>query len=228
MGHGGVARVRFLEITGDPLRWQRLGFTVDAAGVIWFLETSLRFESGSGRPESNRADETSSSDPDGQLVGWVLSDLFGDDDDTADVVDGLRTSVAQPEAPWIVEHHNGAVGIDHVVVLTGSIERTSDAIERATGAPLKRIRELADMRQGFHRIGAGGLIVELVERRELSDLQSARWWGFVVTVADLDSAVASIGADLIGLPKPAVQPGRRIATVRREAGIGVPLAFMSA
>jgi hypothetical protein len=27
--------------------------------------------------------------------------------------------------------------------------------------------------------------------------------------------------------KDAVQPGRRIATLRREAGAGVPLAFMS-
>jgi hypothetical protein len=30
-----------------------------------------------------------------------------------------------------------------------------------------------------------------------------------------------------GRVKNAVQPGRRIATLRREAGAGIPLAFMS-
>ncbi|MFM7307042.1 MAG: hypothetical protein ACKO2Q_03545, partial [Actinomycetota bacterium] len=55
----------------------------------------------------------------------------------------------------------------------------------------------------------------------------ATYWGFVVTVADLDAAIAHLGPDVIGAAKPAVQPGRRIATVRSGAGLGVPLALMS-
>ena len=82
------------------------------------------------------------------------------------------------------------------------------------------------MRQGFHRIGSGGLIVEIVERPEVTD-RLARFWGVVVNVDDLDAACALLGAERIGQPKDAVQPGRRIATVRTGVGLGVPLALMT-
>jgi hypothetical protein len=82
------------------------------------------------------------------------------------------------------------------------------------------------MRQGFHRIGSGGLIVELVERPEIPD-GPAVFWGLVVNVDDLDVACAVIGPDLVSAPKDAVQPGRRIATVRTEAGLGLPVALMT-
>jgi hypothetical protein len=70
------------------------------------------------------------------------------------------------------------------------------------------------------------LIVEVVERREVGD-DPASFWGVVINVSDLDAAVVLAGADLVGSPKGAVQPGRRIATVRREAGLGLPVAMMS-
>ena len=82
------------------------------------------------------------------------------------------------------------------------------------------------MRQGFHRVGSGGLIVEVVERPEVTDAH-ATFWGVVLIVADLDAAVELIGSDRIGAPKDAVQPGRRIATVRGSAGLGTPVALMS-
>ena len=82
------------------------------------------------------------------------------------------------------------------------------------------------MRQGFHRIGSGGLIVELVERPEIPD-GPASFWGIVINVDDLDAACALIGADRISAPKDAVQPGRRIATIRGEVGLGLPVALMT-
>jgi hypothetical protein len=45
-------------------------------------------------------------------------------------------------------------------------------------------------------------------------------------VPDLDATAAALG-ERLGAVKDAVQPGRRIATLRRQAGAGVPLAFMS-
>src|SRR4029453_7983580 len=99
-------------------------------------------------------------------------------------------------------------------------------IADATGAPLKRVRELGDARQGFHRIGRGGVIVEVVDRAEVAD-DPAAFWGVVINVSDLDAATALIGPDLVGAAKDAVQPGRRIATVRSEAGLGLPVALMS-
>jgi hypothetical protein len=45
-------------------------------------------------------------------------------------------------------------------------------------------------------------------------------------VADLDACAALLGGRL-GEVRDAVQPGRRIATIRREAGLGVPVALIS-
>jgi hypothetical protein len=51
---------------------------------------------------------------------------------------------------------------------------------------------------------------------------AAGLWGVVVVVPDLDAL-----GPLVGEPRDAVQPGRRIATVRREAGLQTALAFMT-
>ncbi len=130
-----------------------------------------------------------------------------------------------PATPQLVDHPNGAIGLDHVVVTTDSLERTCAAIESATGAPLRRVREVGELRQGFHRVG-GGLIVEVVERAGLP-VAPAWFWGLVLNVEDLDAAVERIGTDTISEPRPAVQPGRSIATVRETAGLGLPVALMT-
>ena len=123
-------------------------------------------------------------------------------------------------------HPLGASGLDHLVVLTADLERTSAAIAEATGCELRRVREVGAMRQGFHRIGRGGLIVELVERPDLPD-GPASFWGLVLIVDDLDAACELIGTDRISPPKDAVQPGRRIATIRGDVGLGLPVALMT-
>ena len=141
-------------------------------------------------------------------------------------IDGVPTEVVAPATPVFVEHPVGAIGLDHVVVATDSLERTCGAIADATGAPLKRVREVGEIRQGFHRVGGGGLIVEVVERAGLPE-GPATLWGLVLNVEDLDVAVERIGEASIGAAKPAVQPGRSIATVREDAGLGLPVALMT-
>jgi len=132
-----------------------------------------------------------------------------------------------PASPVLVEHANGAIRMDHVVVTTNELERTCRAIELATGSPLRRVREAGPIRQGFLRVGGGGLVVEVVERQGLPD-GPAWFWGLVLNVEDLDIAAEHIGPDGIGAVTPAVQPGRKIATVRPELGLGVPVALMTA
>jgi hypothetical protein len=109
---------------------------------------------------------------------------------------------------------NGAVAVDHVVTLTDDLERTCDALVEA-GLHLARL----DPPYAF--LPARTLLVEVVERGAAPTL-----WGLVVSVADLDAAAALLG-DRLGTPGDAVQPGRRIATVRRDAGLSVALALMS-
>ena len=137
-------------------------------------------------------------------------------------IDGLHTDVVEPQPPIHADHPLGASSLDHVVVLTPDLERTSEAIVDATGSDLRRIREFGSTRQGFHRMGergSGALIVELVERPDIP-AGPARFWGVVLIVDDLDAACALIGPDRMSAPKDAVQPGRRIATVRDDVGLG--------
>jgi hypothetical protein len=201
------ARVQWLTIGGDRTAWRDVGFTVGDDGLIPLFGTSLRIN-----PDL----------PAEGITGWSLSGIDSEIDD----IDGLPTAVVGGTQPTFADHDIGAIGLDHVVVLTSEIERTAGAIERSTGCELKRIREVGTMRQGFHRIGGGGLIVELVERPEVTE-GTASFWGVVVNVDDIDAACELLGPDRIGAPKDAVQPGRRIATVRADVGLGLPVALMT-
>lgn len=205
-------RAEWITIAGDVEAWRSLGMTIGADGVIPLHGTSLRIVSRAG------------DDGPSGVVGWALSGAG----DVASI-DGLATEWVERPAPTFAEHPLGATTLDHVVVLTADLERTSTALVAATGFELRRIRELGTLRQGFHRIGErgeGGLIVELVERPDIP-AGPASFWGVVFIVDDLDAACDLIGADRISPPKDAVQPGRRIATVRADVGLGVPLALMT-
>jgi hypothetical protein len=124
-------------------------------------------------------------------------------------------------------HPNGVTEIDHVVVLTPQLEPTIAELEQQ-GMQLKRTREgetgMGTFRQAFFRVGQP--ILEVVEAADMHDDEPARFWGITFTTADVDGAAELLG-DKLGRVKDAVQAGRRIATVRREAGLGLPVALIS-
>ena len=107
-------------------------------------------------------------------------------------------------------------------MLTPSLERTIDDLE-GQGIELRRIREgetgMGTYRQAFFRVGRP--ILEVVEADD-----PVRFWGITFTTADIDAAAELLG-ERLGRVKDAVQPGRRIATVRKEAGLGLPVALIS-
>ena len=113
--------------------------------------------------------------------------------------------------------------IDHVVLLTNSLDRTCEAVTEVTGCPLKRVREVGQIRQGFHRVGEGGVILEVVER---ADVLRTSLWGLVIATPSFDDLLHLAG-DLVSEPRDAVQPGRRISTVKAGAGLGIPVALMT-
>jgi hypothetical protein len=141
------------------------------------------------------------------ITAWTLGE-----------VDGLASAPLPRLAPPAA-HPNGAIALDHVVVVTPDFERTQRALA-AADLPLKRIAETRGTRMGFRRVGPA--ILELVEAPSAERVQ---FWGLVVTVEDLDALAGRLGAHL-GAIKPAVQPGRRIATVRPSAGLSTNLACM--
>ena len=159
------------------------------------------------------------------LVGWSFADAR-DEVGSSFEIDGVPTRQAEPPTE-LFDHSLAVTSIDHVVIMTPSLDRTCGLIATTLGLPLKRIREVGGgVRQGFHR--AGSVILEVVERPDIPADEPARLWGVVFVVDDLDAVVEKFGPDVIGAPRDAVQPGRRIATVKSGAGLVVPLAFMTA
>ena len=120
------------------------------------------------------------------------------------------------------------VAVDHGVVMTDDLARTSSAVERQLGAPLRRTRDAGGgVTQGFHRLD--NTVIEIVDSP--SNPEGASLWGFVGIVDDLDAVVEEInrefGTGAASSPRDAVQAGQRIASVRGTAGLGVALALMS-
>jgi hypothetical protein len=154
------------------------------------------------------------------LVGWSLRGA------TSAELDGLPTALSDRKPPGAARHPNGATKVDHLVVFSADLARTVAALE-AAGLDLRRVREPSEpgpgVRQAFLR--AGETIVEVVENPELEG-GSARFWGITFRVADIDRTAELLG-ERLGEVRGAVQPGRRIATARRSAGLGLPVALIS-
>ena len=203
------ARIGELVIGGSRANWAQVGINFSHDGVFAIGEIALRL------------DETL---PPG-MHSWALSNI----DSTVVSIDGISTTgnVANDR----IEHNDAQgfvltpLGVDHVVVNTPDLERTSLALHEATGAELKRIRDAGNgVRQGFHRLG--DVIIEIVSAPSMPP-GNASLWGFVLNVADVHEVAAYLGPDVLSPPKPAVQKNRLISTFRGAVGLGVPVALMS-
>jgi hypothetical protein len=199
-----------LRLRADPAAWEALGFTVEDARTR-LGSVSVRF-----------ADE-----PGWTLAGPRSADFDGLPTELAD--GGGAAPGAEKTADARARHPNGALSIDHVVVFTPALERTTEAFE-AAGVRCRRVRETGSpekpLRQAFFRFGE--VIAEIVEvpAEQVPSDGSARFWGLTIVVADLDGLAAELGP-LCGGVRDAVQPGRRIATLKREAGLGLPVALIT-
>ena len=185
-------------ILGDPPEaWERLGFTVTGDEVAL---GGVRLRLGA--------------DGDG-IVGWSFRSMS-----TGHDLDGLTAQPSDAPPPEPVEHAIGAISVDHVVALTPSFDRTVGRLQEA-GLDHRRTREAGEgVRQAFFVLGP--CLLELAGPVD----GDVRFWGLTLVVADLDAAADRLPG-LLGRVKDAVQPGRRIATLRREAGLGVPVALMT-
>jgi hypothetical protein len=157
---------------------------------------------------------------DGGIAGWSLDGAERTD------LDGLVTDSAVPgRLETVARHPNTATRIDHLVVFTPELKRTITAFEGA-GLDLRRLREPDEpgppVRQAFFRLGE--VIVEVVENARAPEGPAA-FWGITFAVADLGRCAELLGPRM-GEVHDAVQPGRRIATARRDANLGIPVAFI--
>lgn len=158
------------------------------------------------------------------LQGWALDGAIPADDG----IDGLPTAVKPAQLGRAGDAHpNGAVAIDHVVVMTPDTVRTFEAFE-AAGFELRAVRDAGTpeqpLRQGF--LLTAEAVVEVVGPPEAAGDGPSRLWGITFVVEDLDATCALLGGR-VSESRAAVQPGRRIASLRRGAGLAVPVAFMT-
>jgi len=200
-------------LVGDPREaWEAAGFAVDGDGTCRIGSVRVRLM---GRDGGKR------------ILGWSLRGApparLADGS-----LDGLPTTDSDepPAAP--ATHPNGATHIDHVVLLSPDLARTTAALETIGLASRgERVSDTygAPMRQVFFRLGE--VILELVGQPDTAGEGDPGFFGLAITVADLDAAGALLGEHL-GTAKDAVQEGRRIATLRhREVGMSVATALMS-
>lgn len=144
-------------------------------------------------------------------------------------LDGMALGEWAPSgaSPSAGGHPNTVVSIDHIVVMTPDADRTTAAFE-AQGLEARRVRRIelpdGDRRQTFFWLG--DVICEVVGPDQPDGDGPARWWGLALTVADLGETKSLLG-ELATEIKPAVQPGRFVSTLRRDAGLGVPILFIS-
>lgn len=205
-----------LTVADAAAAWSALGFEVED-GVCVLGEVRVRL---------------AGAEAGGGLTGWSLRGLT-DGALAGGDLDGLATTASQRPPPEAVPvHPNGIAAIDHVVAFSPDLDRTVAAL-RGAGLDLRRIREqptpAGAPRQAFFRLGA--TILEVVQQPAEEGApdgseRPAFFWGLALLAPDLEATVAGLG-ERVSEVRDAVQPGRRIATLRRAAGLALPLALIS-
>jgi hypothetical protein len=208
--------IAWLEIADPPELWRQFGFDVDAEGrcVIGGVEHRLI---GDDADDASHIGEG--------IISWTVTGI----DPLVTDIDGVPTTVIggydSGSAP---EHPNGVFRIDHLVIRTPSTPRTAEALaavglERRGGRTTNSAGDSVDMTFFW----AGDTLLELAGPPEPNDTgASARFAGIAYATADLDGTTALLD-QLSTTPVQAVQPGRRIAALTKEAGSSVPIAFMT-
>jgi len=200
-----------LIVADSPESWRACGFEVTGDTCV-IGEARIRLAPGDGAKG---------------LIGWSLREL-----ETTDL-DGLATTRSDRPPPGKrASHPNRVTALDHVVAISSDLDRTVTAL-RDAGLDLRRIREeptpAGAPRQAFFRLGEPILEVvqapvEAIERT--GGDRPAFFWGLAFVAPDLDATVALLG-DRVGEIRDAVQPGRQIATLRRSAGLSLPVALIT-
>jgi catechol 2,3-dioxygenase-like lactoylglutathione lyase family enzyme len=200
-----------LTIADEPDAWRACGLHVEGDACV-VGDTRIRL---------------AGSDAGRGIVGWSLRGV-----ETTEL-DGLSTTWSECRpAGGRPAHPNGVTGLDHVVAISSDLDRTVAAL-RGAGLDLRRIREeptpAGAPRQAFFRLGS--VILEVIQAPEgaierTGGNRSAFFWGLAFLAPDIEATVASLG-DRVSEVRPAVQPGRRIATLRRAAGLAIPIALIT-
>jgi hypothetical protein len=201
-------------VVADPAdAWTAAGFSVDPDGVCRVGGVRIRLVGRGGNQTG--------------IVGWSLRGLPSDG--SLDDLDGIPTMRSSAVAAAPAVHKNGVTAIDHVVLLSPDLHRTVESLAAAGVQPRReRDGELGGrpIRQVFFRFI--DVIIEAVGSPGAASEGPSTLWGITYAVADIDTTASFFGDNTTPV-KDAVQPGRRITTLRhRELGMSVRSAMISA
>jgi hypothetical protein len=203
--------IGWIDIADEPDVWRAAGFDVSSDGACVVGGVELRL--------------LGANDESPGMLGWTLVA----DHALPDSIDGIATStitehVQLPDG----DHTNGVFRIDHLVVGSSSTPRTVNAF---ASAGLERRGHRDTNSEGtavdMTFFWVGDQLVELAgPPRVVRYRRPARFSGIAFSCIDIDALAAQLGEKSTE-PRDAVQPGRRICALRREAGASVPIAFMT-
>jgi|TARA_B100002052_G_scaffold184226_1_gene167864 hypothetical protein len=139
----------------------------------------------------------------------------------------IPTSYLDSPIPGLASTHpNSSRGLHHLVLMVPEFKQGRSALTHA-GVVVSpgKVFGSADKKLLRSTPMMGDFELELIGPEK--EDSSRRWdlWGLVIAVEDIDVTADLLG-DLLGRVKPAIQPGRRIATVSKSAGLGVAIAFL--
>ena len=188
-------QLRSVEIGDSSDSWGAAGFAV-IDGAVRIGSTRIVFMPAGARGITR----VSADEIDGTIDGMPFGSANAESLDAA----------AQPNPP----HTNRVIGIDHLVAMSTDVDRTIVPLQSAD-IELRRERHFGEgddaKRQAFFWIG--DVILELGGLGIARPGDEATLWGLALTCDDLDVAKDTLGG-MLSDPKTAVQPGRRIATLR--------------
>lgn len=209
-----LAGIRLPDPAAD---WQALGFHVEQ-GLIHFGSVLVRV--GASEPEAawtvqrSKPADLQNAQPGSQSAAPAPLDIDGIAIATPAIefTREAQCTTATPPTP----HPNGISTIDHVVVMTPDLDRTLHSLD-SHGLTVERIREAEIMgqpvRQAF--VWLGEVIAEFVGPQipKPHEVAPSKIWGLALVAEDFDATLATL-RERCGRPRPAVQKGRRIATIK--------------
>ncbi|MFL6025193.1 MAG: hypothetical protein ACJ72O_17765 [Marmoricola sp.] len=197
-------------VADTPEAWASAGFTVDDDHTCRVGTVRIRLIGDDGQ-RGRRG-----------IVGWSLRALVEGD------LDGILTTTSDQPAAEPAVHPNGVTSIDHVVLLSPDLDRTKAALAEIDLEPRReRDGELggSSIRQVFYRLG--DTILEVIGSPDTAGSGPSSLWGITYVSDDVDASAAFFGEKTSAL-KDAVQPGRRITTLRhRDLDLSVRTALIS-
>ncbi len=202
-------------VVGDePDSWRAAGFRVDGSEAR-FGKVVIELVGAEG---------------DRGVLGWSLAGVAGDVEQIPTVVSSPERSRTTdvPAEPGAAGHTNSVFAVDHVVVETGDVDRTVQAFADVGMGERRRstmTTPMGERQQSF--LWAGRVIVEVVGPVEPDSEAAMGIWGLAFVSSNLQTT-AHVLAENLSEPRDAVQPGRKIATMRTCAlDISVPIVVMS-